>query len=208
MSTADAKLAADERAPAAGPSASGRWFTTFLVLATVGLSVLVVMLTRENQRLKGMLAAVQEAQYPPDSIKVGDAVLPMQLIAADGAERTETFKSDRGEQTLVFMVGGHCPYCIETLPRWNDVLAALQGAGVRVICIQSDAKAPAEMMALPAHLPGYIAKEPMASWVRHIPVEPAALLINAKGEVRKTWYGTPTAAQLRELADAVLDPSK
>lgn len=193
---------------AAVPSASSRWFTTFLVLATVGLSVLVVMLTRENQRLKGMLTATQEAQFPPDSIKVGDAVLPTQLVAADGTERTETFKGERGEETLVFMVGGHCPYCIETLPRWNSVLGALQGAGVRVICIQSDAKAPGDMMTLPEHLPGYIAKEPMASWVRHIPVEPAALLINAKGEVRKTWYGTPTDAQLRELSDAILDPTK
>lgn len=181
----------------------GDWFTVFLVLAVVGLGVLVVMLTRENRRLRAM-AQGSQAVYPPDAIQAGDLVPAMRLVNRAGEEITEDFRSTQGRQVLVLLVGRHCPYCLETLPRWNALLEQLQGARPRVICIQSDAKVKEDLMDLPEHIAGFIAAEPMKSWVRHIPVEPGAVLIGPDGVVKGVWYGVPTEAQLEEMGRSAL----
>ena len=185
MATSERMSSADVRVDSR--RAGHKWFTMFLVLSVLGLGVLVVMLTRENRQLRAMLQASQ-ATYPPDAIKAGDLVPAMRLVSRGGEEVAEDFRRRAGEQTLVLLVGGHCPYCLETLPRWSSLVAKLQGSGLRVICIQSDAKTPAEMMDLP----------------EHIPVEPGAVLIGPDGVVVRTWYGVPSEAQLEELARAVL----
>ena len=106
--------------PGAEP-ASRPWgekvFTAFLVLACLALSVLVVLLARENRKLEAELVAVSR-EAPAEAWKPGDRLAPLTLVDGEGAAETLAF--DRGEgRTLLLLLSPGCPACEAILPFWE-----------------------------------------------------------------------------------------
>lgn len=165
------------------------------MLATIVLGVLVVLLVRDNRRLREELGAAGKAlieERTKDSLAVGQAVTPVTMVGADGQVSRAAFDGDRW--TMLFMVAGHCPYCEETVPIWSRLLKETQAEGnprLSLVCIQSDAKSAAELKQLPAPLTAKVVQNER-SWLSRVPIVPSVLLIDNHAVIRRAWFGVPT----------------
>lgn len=189
-------------------SPGGRVFTAFLVVATCALCVLVVMLTRQNRRLRSdneQLAQALLREQTRGTLGIGEGVEPLTVFDIDGVERELRFAA--GTPTLVLLASSDCPHCTETLPMWDRVLTqtrAARSAGVGVVLIQIDADRPDQLKPAPASLTPLGAKGATTTWLRKIPISPAALWIDGGGVVRKAWHGVPSQRDEHEIASALL----
>jgi thiol-disulfide isomerase/thioredoxin len=187
---------------------SGRLFTSFLVLAVLGLLAVVVLLNMELNRTRAQLLAAEQAlarERTRDSLAVGDEVGPVTLIRRDGAARTVEFRNAR--PTLVFMIAGHCPYCDETIPVWQRLLEKTESGAdgpIAIVCVQSDARKVEELKSLPAPLEPCAPQPGVPSWLSRIPISPGVVLVGRDGIVKRTWFGVPSDRDEQELATVLL----
>lgn len=184
-------------------------FTAFLVVACTGLCVLVLLLARENRRLKGELARVGMAvgagvgSAPAVTLAVGTEVGPLPLVDAEGAASELAF--GEGPATLVLMLSGSCGYCAEALPAWNDLAERAARWGVRAAAVQIDGP--------PGGNPEYrlVLRTPIAfvpgaagTWLRGIPSVPAVVLIDGEGVVREVSVAELTPERVETLERAAI----
>lgn len=172
---------------AAGAVRSLRWMAGALAVASLGLCVLVTMLAKQNRELKAELA---RATVPPapDSLSVGQKMKPLELVARDGAAFPLKFGPDQ-PATLVLVVSGDCGHCEKMLPFYDEVLAKVNNAKLRVVAIQTDAKKPADLEPMPATITAYLPVEGRKTWLREVPVVPAAFLVDKAGTITHEWLG-------------------
>lgn len=190
-----------------------RAFTAFLALATVALCILVVLLSRQNRRLRAdneLLAQALLREQTRGSLGIGERLDPLTVFDAAGATRPLAFSGDR--PTLILLTSGDCPHCTDTLPLWDRVLAQTQVAttGIAsVVLLQVDADRPDQLKPALPSLPALGVTDAAATWLHKIPVSPAALWADREGVIRRAWHGVPSQRDLNELAAALLgaDPS-
>lgn len=180
----------------------GDLFVAFLVAACVVLAVLVVLLARENRRLKLALAAPASGQAATAALKVGDCVTPFSLVADSGAKVPVEFGPGR-PKTLLLVFSAQCPACARTVPIWNDLFGAGPPPSVQLFGLQIDKGAPSPGSGAPAppapRFPVFAAETPRPEALTKIPWVPAAVLLAGDGNVEGVWFGVPTAAQVEEL---------
>ncbi len=164
-----------------------RWTVGALAVASLGLCVLVTLLAKQNRELKAELSRVS-VPPAPDSLAVGKNMKPLELLARDGSPFSLSFGSGQ-PATLVLVISGGCPHCEKMLPFYDEVLAKVNNAKLRVVAIQTDAKGPAELETVPATITAYVPVEGRKTWLRDVPVVPAAFLVNKAGVITHEWLG-------------------
>jgi hypothetical protein len=183
-------------------------YTALLTAAVIALTVLCLLMVRQVRDLRARLTAAESAliqEQTRDSLAVGETVGPLDLVAADGSEHTVTFRAER--PTLLLLTSVHCPYCDETIPLWQAMLAQTDSAAGRaldVLCIQADARTQADLKPLPPPLTPLFTKAAGGTWLGRIPIAPGAVLIDREATVRRTWFGIPSQRDRREMADLLL----
>lgn len=212
MTTADVSSSAPGAAShAAPPSApvpgSLKLFLAFLILACTALSVLVVLLARENRQLKAREAAlILNPPGRPPAVKVGDALAPVTLLDKSGTQAQYAF-ADPGHRTLIFAISGGCPHCATIIPVWNQILRQVASPQVRVVCIQLEAQSPDKIEELGADFPIHGVIDARSTWLFAIPAVPATILAGPDGVVEHTWFGELSDAQQEELGNALIEAS-
>ena len=178
-------------------------YAAFLLVACVALSAIVVGLAVQNRSLKRRLSDVYSAHGSGQpEFKAGD-VFPLLTVVADTGE-SKTISFGQGEtRTVLLVFSSSCHACEDTLPIWRKILASPPAAGVRVIGIQTDRldANPAAPVELAASFPFPVfghrrgGDDPLAK----VPYIPAAIVVDAKGVVVKTWVGVPGDDAIEDL---------
>lgn len=173
------------------------WFTMFLMLACGGLTVLTLLLARDNRMLKSRAAdetTAAEAKHQElqaTGFHPGDAVDPLPVVDESGQPATIRFGGGESK-TILFVFSEGCPACKETLPRWTQTLAHGFPPVVRVLAVQTDGHHDASTNAVrPFPYPTFT-NDPGSGLMARVPMVPAAFVIDAKGIVTKVWFGVPT----------------
>jgi hypothetical protein len=191
--------------PAAGPPRRDP-FTMFLVVACIVLAVLVIVLARQNWKLKASFATLAKSQIPADALKTGDTVEPFTLLGDDARKERLLFSPD-GPKTLLLVFSTHCPACERTLPVWNEFLTSSPPQGVRAVGVETDHPGTAPQLGgiVPASLgfPVFSVEQPPPPVLGKIPYIPATVLLDGHGRVVRVWFGIPTKDQMDELRSLV-----
>lgn len=198
----------NEPAPAARP-ASGA-FTAFLVVACLALSILVVILTRQNAEMRARLSEAIE-QAGSAGLIAGerlDRLACFHGAGEPGAAEPEApaaapctaFDFEDGRfATVIFVVTGACPTCQASSAFFERVAAAHGGAPVRVVAVQIDAKQPADLGPHGAGVEVVGVAGPEKTWLRRVTFVPATIVVDHLGAVRSTWLGELSARQQDDL---------
>ncbi len=180
------------------------WFTAFLVVATIGLSVLVFLLTNENRRLRGMLDD-KYAEALKASLQVGESLGTIELVGASGARTTHDFAAHPA--TLVLVISTHCPHCDEAMPTWVRAIEDANATSVPVVCIESDVIAPDQLKPTPSTIPAFFVPNARSTWLTRLSMVPAAILVGNDAKVLRTWYGPLSAKDQEAMTDALMSAS-
>lgn len=177
------------------------WFTAFLVVATVGLSVLVFLLSNENRHLKGMLED-KYAEAMKASLQPGEELADVELTSASGVSKSHAFREHPA--TLVLVVSTNCPHCDEAMPTWARVIEDAKATSVAVVCIESDVIDASKLKPTPPVIPAYFVPNARSTWLTRLTMVPAAILVGSDAKVVRTWYGPLTAADHDAMTDALM----
>lgn len=211
MSEQDIQVAA---APSAGGKDDGwaRGFQAFLLLAVCVLSVLVVLLLRQNRELRGQIEfkkRVEQTSASP-SLAIGESVEPLELLSADGAVLRTSFGANE-PATLVFFVSDRCGYCEKAVPLWTAALrearaslAGAKGPGVRIVGIVADAMDNASLKPIAPEIPTFRVRDGHKTWLMRVNATPSAVMLSPLGRVEDFWIGETNADQVEELQGAIL----
>ncbi len=190
-----------------------RAFFAFLLVAVCGLSVLVVLLLRQNRDLRNQIEfkrRVEQTSAAP-SLAIGETVESLELIAPDKSVTRTTF-GEREPATVVFFVSEHCGYCEKAIPLWSEVLrdsraslAAAKGPGVRFVGIVADALDDASLTPIAPEIPTFRVQDGHKTWLIRVNATPSAVLLSPLGRVENFWIGETNSAQIEELRNAILD---
>lgn len=164
-----------------------RWMVGALAVASLGLCVLVTLLARQNRELKAELSRVSVPRAP-ESLTVGKTLKPLALLDREETFFTLEFGPVR-HATLVLVTSGGCPHCEKMLPVYDEVITRVGNPNLRVVVIQTDAKSAAELEPMPGTLMAYAPIEGGKTWLRDVPVVPAAFLVNKAGVITHEWLG-------------------
>lgn len=184
-----------------------RPFTAFLVVALIAACVFIVLLLRQNRGLRAELEAATKSlveERTKGQLAIGSQLSAVTLTDSGGRTRTLAFGPEKW--TLVFLVGGHCPYCEETVPIWQKLVTESQVAShpaIALATIQLDAKAATDLKPLDAPLAPELALE-RSGWLAKVPIVPSVLLVDRKGVLRRAWYGLPTTEDQQQLGKTML----
>lgn len=204
----------DDRPPAVSaapvrqgePGGSLRWFLGFLVVATVALSVLVVLLARQNRELKTQLAAQVAAPEPtpvPSWLWAGQELPALPGIDQAGAPATLTFGGD-APASLALVISGSCGHCEAAMKAWGRQIERVSNSKLRIVCIQIDAPSPKYFQKLEHNWPMFGAALDTPVWTRQLPIIPVAILLDARGKITHTWLGEMDPKQEEEFMFALI----
>ncbi|GEM_PF-1476991 len=188
-------------------------FTLFLTVACLALVVLVLLLARQNVRLKKELGSFTAGGAEEVHLE-GEVFPALTLFDAGGTDQVVDFGGgEAGKQTLLLIFSSQCPACVQTIPLWEEVFAGLgnrpedEPGPVQVLAIQTDMPDPQEpegeaggmlTAAMPFQVFGF--RDPATSKeLARVPYIPAALLLDSGGTVVRTWIGVPDDTAQDEL---------
>jgi len=177
------------------------WFTAFLVVATIGLSVLVFVLSNENRRLRGLLDD-KYAEALKASLQVGESLGTIELVGASGTQTTHDFAAHPA--TLVLVISTHCPHCDEALPTWVRAVEDARATRVPVVCIESDVIAADQLKPTPPTIPAFFVPNARSTWLTRLSMVPAAILVGNDAKVIRTWYGPLSPKDQDAMTDALM----
>jgi len=187
-------------------------FQIFLLVAVCVLSVLVILLLRQNRELRTQIEfkkRVEQTSAAP-SLAIGETVEPLDLIAA-GKGITRTTFGEHEPATVVFFVSEQCGYCEKAIPLWTaalrdsqQTLAAAKGPGVRVVGIVADAFDDASLKQIAPEIPTFRVQDGHKTWLMRVNATPSAVLLTPQGKVENFWIGETNPAQVEELRTAIL----
>jgi len=187
-------------------------FQAFLLVAVCGLSVLVVLLLRQNRELRTQIEfkkRVEQTSAAP-SLAIGETVKPLELIASDKSVVRTTF-GEHEPATLVLFVAEHCGFCEKAIPLWvaalrdsHESLASAKGPGVRIVGIVADALDDASLKQIAPEIPTYRVQDGHKTWLIRVNATPSAVLLSPLGKVENFWIGETNPAQVEELRNAIL----
>jgi hypothetical protein len=164
-------------------------FTVFLVLACVVLAVLVVLLARQNMKLKEEIGTITGTVPVEDALKPGDSLEAMTLLD-EGGEKVELDFGGENGRTVLLVFSVHCPACEKTLPVWSEMFARAPASGARVIGIQLDMPADEGGLLTPSlPFPVFGVERSDVDPLKKVPYIPATVVLEGNGVVEKVWFG-------------------
>jgi len=187
-------------------------FQAFLLVAVCGLTVLVILLLRQNRDLRTQIEfkkRVEQTSAAP-SLAIGETVDALELIGPDKKVTRTTF-GEHEPATIVFFVAEHCGYCEKAIPLWtaalrdsHETLASAKGPGVRVVGIVADALDDASLKQIASEIPTFRVQDGHKTWLIRVNATPSAVLLSPMGKVENFWIGETNSAQAEELRTAIL----
>ena len=196
-----------------GMTMGAKLFVGFLVVATAGLSILTVALSRQNRALgeeletMGAYLEKMEEKALKGGIIPGDLVEPLTLEDASGQPLDLAF-GPGAPPTLLFLTSMGCGACDETIPVWEGALSEvgpIEPVSLRVVCVRAGALGddlatpPDAMWRCYGTQPGH------EGWLRRIPVAPSAVLLDPEGRVLHRWFGHMSETRAAEFRMAIAD---
>lgn len=198
----------DDTPTAASPRrASFNIFTAFLLVATLALSLLVLLLMRQNRDLRSEATALRqltgEAALPRGEMLTSlDTFAPPPPATADlhpaGTPDTMAFLDGR-LGTFLYLFSSSCGSCETIMPRVAALSARHTPSGVECYAIQIDANTPEDLVNTTLGLPVRGVYEAPRTWLRRIPLVPALVLIDHNGVLVHAWYGAPDEPQWTQI---------
>jgi hypothetical protein len=176
------------------------WALVFAAL-TLALGAALVLLLRENGRLRERMAALAAEKARAGGLELERAVAPIRLTDDAGTSVTVRF-ADEGVGTLLLVHAAGCDACAATSGRWREIVAAAERPDVRVVCVQTDAAEGAfrALDGLPASLAVPL---PPSGWLAALPAVPATLLVDDRGVLVWAAYDALDDASERSLRAAL-----
>lgn len=198
---------------------SARLFSALLLLSTLALSILVVMLLRQNRQLRteveairqsagreslpsGEMLAALESFGPPASAPMPSPGLPGAPPPNAPPPDALAFADGR-PGTVLFLFSGACGACDQALPLFASLAARHGPSGLECIAVQIDASGPdalahTDMGVTVRGIPGA-----ERTWLRRVPLVPAILIIDHDGVLIRAWFGAPDEPQWAEIEHEV-----
>lgn len=181
--------------------------TVFLVVACAALAVIVVLLARQNARLKrSVREAAAAAQVGAPVTTAGERLEALESFGAAGvAGGGSALLFDDGRRGTVLVVrSAGCGPCEAMTPFVERLAGELSGAGVVVAAVQVDAKKPEDLEALGggvrcAGVPGI-----GRTWLGRFRAVPEFVLIDSHGVARAEWSGVLDERQQQAVRDAAM----
>jgi peroxiredoxin len=177
-------------------------FTWFLYLVVIALAAEVVFLVIQNRRLQAQIVLMRN-YHPPETLKVGDKVVSVNLRSLDGT--LETLSYGAGMPTrLLYVFNTRCPTCQYTLPIWKN-LAAEMPASVQVLAVTSDSlEATIKYQQRHAlNYPVFVAADMLFKRNYKIPYVPQTMLLDSSGTVQGIWSGVLQDSQIVQIREIV-----
>lgn len=173
-------------------------YPIFLHAVLIALGIAVLVVTRENVRLRGLLAP------GVSSLQAGTPAEPVDVLSLDGTPaRLGGSPEDAGRLLLVFTT--RCPACKQNQEAWRQLHAAV-GDAIDVVGLSLDdptaTRAYRDELGLPFDVVVPADRERFAS-TYDIPVVPSTILIGGDGRIRGVWQGGLTAATQRVIVSGV-----
>lgn len=184
------------------------WLAVTLIIA---LSILNLLLIRQNFSLRSQLTAAGRIGASTNSLKPGETVTtPIVGTDLKGQTYQMQYRND-GRRHLLLFFSPDCPYCIEQGPSWANLLNLIDSSRFEVIGIVGD-REDKETVASHADGLGYF-KTRIALPVIFVNDEtlihykltatPTTLLIDNTGKVEHAWVGRWDKSHIAEVAAAV-----
>lgn len=188
-----------------GRSIGLRLFVAFLIVATVGLAVMTVLLSRETKTLRAQVERLGKRAMAGGLIP-GDLVESLTLEDASGRPYALEFGADR-DPVLLLLTSLGCGSCDETTPVWEGAIAEAAPEGVRVVCVRAGASGEELVAGGSSAWTCYGAAVGREGWLRRIPAAPSAVLFDGTGRVLHRWIGHMSDGQAAEMRMALADVS-
>jgi hypothetical protein len=175
--------------------------TLLLAVCTAVLCAALVLLVRENGRLRDRLVALTASRARERGLEEGRVLDAITLRNAAGEDVGVRFGAGEPGSLLLFHASA-CDACEATRPLWRNMVERSHRPDVRVLCIQTDvtAGAPIELEGLPASLAVPL---PPTGWPASLPAVPATLLVDGAGVLTRAWYGELSDDMTREATEAI-----
>lgn len=185
------------------------WFTAFLVLATLALSILVIVLARHNRQLRAETNALRQlagdsALFPGEILASLDSFGPATESTHDDVAQDALTLVDGRPGTILLLSSGACGACETVMPRFAALAARHGASGVACYAIQIDARSPTDLTHTNwgTDLGGVqVRGVPGAerSWLRRIPLIPSIVILDHEGALVRGFYGAPDDNQWKEI---------
>ena len=184
------------------------WLAVALISA---LSVLNLLLIRQNFSLRKQLNAAGKVEASANSLKPGEVVTtPIAGTDLKGQPYQMSYQND-GKRHLVLFFSPSCPYCIQQGLIWANVLNLIDSSRFEVIGIVGDRENKQEVASHAEGL-GYfktrivlrvvlVNDEMLARY--KLTATPTTLLIDNTGKVEHAWVGKWDKSKVAEVAAAV-----
>lgn len=184
------------------------WLAVTLISA---LSILNLLLIRQNFSLKRQLTAAGRIEASANSLKPGEAVTtPIAGTDLRGQPYQMYYRND-GKRHLLLFFSPSCPYCIQQGPIWANVLNLIDSSRFEVVGIVGDRE---DKQKVASHADGlgyfktrivlpvvFVNDETLARY--KLMATPTTLLIDNTGKVEYAWVGKWDKSKIAEVAAAV-----
>ena len=184
------------------------WLAVALISA---LSILNLLLIRQNFSLRKQLNAAGKIEASANSLKPGEVVTtPIAGTNLKGQPYQMSYRNN-GKRHLLLFFSPSCPYCIQQGPIWANVLNLIDSNRFEVIGIVGDRENKQEVASHAEGL-GYfktrivlpvvlVNDELLARY--KLTATPTTLLIDDTGKVEHAWVGKWDKSKVAEVAAAV-----
>ncbi len=214
MESAATQADTNETSRAAAAPRTIPWFTGFLLLATLVLSVLVIVLARNNRELRAEAAALRQlsgdsALFPGEVLASLESFGPASTDASapDPTDAPPTNAPPADALTLVdgrpgtvlLLYSGSCGACDVVMPRFAALAARHTPAGLACYAIQIDAKSPADLTHTDMGIEVRGVPGAERSWLRRVPLIPSVIVLDHEGSLVRGYYGAPDDNQWNQI---------
>ena len=163
----------------------------------IGLSVLVVVLARENSQLKERL---ENLTKPREALKPNDTLPALKVTTLKGDTLELDFTKER-QKMLLFVFSTSCPVCLKSLDAWNAIAELAISRQYTVLGISThDLKKTTEYAAKnKLAFPVYVVRDTMFAPRFKMYFVPQTLQIRPYGIVENNWGGLVDSTRHSEI---------
>ncbi len=180
------------------------WSVVLIALIVV-MGVEILLLVRENQKLR---SALSHPENPFKTLDPGEKVPSLFGINLDGIDFKIEYPSK--ERTILVWFSPACPACEENLEFWKETYHNYSSENLRFIGVTDFGKDKTAEFVQRNQLEFPILIVSNLSLLDHYKVEviPQIILIDTNGIVQKVWAGSLTGKNKKEIQGMLLSSNK
>ena len=163
----------------------------------VGLSVLVVVLARENMQLKERLDG---SRKPREALKPNDTLSILKVSTLKGDSLELDFTKEQ-QKMLLFVFSTTCPVCVKSLDAWNQISKSPAAKQYKVLGISTyDLKMTLDYTTThKLAFPVYVARDTTLGIRFKVTFVPQTLQVKPFGVVENNWGGLVDSVRQQEI---------